>query len=165
MTAAIARPRPGRREDERDGFGRLLRAEWTKFRTVRGWVTAVVIAAVLMDLVGLFAGGQSNISCDNGGGQVGHGAACIPAVPLGPGGEPVTDSFYFVRQPLTGNGSITVRVTSLTGRYGGGFGRPTRPPGPATRRPWRAARSAPSPGPRPGSSSSRAPGRARRTPR
>jgi ABC-type transport system involved in multi-copper enzyme maturation permease subunit len=29
----------------------------------------------------------------------------------------VTDSFYFVRQPLTGNGSITVRVTSLTGLY------------------------------------------------
>jgi hypothetical protein len=27
----------------------------------------------------------------------------------------VTDSFYFVRQPLAGNGSITVRVTSLTG--------------------------------------------------
>ena len=122
MTATIARSRPGRREDERDGFGPILRAEWTKFRTVRGWVIAVVIAAVLMDLVGLFAGGQSNISCDNGGGQVLHGAACIPAVPLGPGGEPVTDSFYFVRQPLTGNGSITVRVTSLTGRYGGGFG-------------------------------------------
>jgi hypothetical protein len=29
----------------------------------------------------------------------------------------VTDSFYFVRQPLSGNGSITVRVTSLTGLY------------------------------------------------
>jgi len=29
----------------------------------------------------------------------------------------VTDSFYFVRQPLAGNGSITVRVTSLTGLY------------------------------------------------
>jgi ABC-type transport system involved in multi-copper enzyme maturation permease subunit len=27
----------------------------------------------------------------------------------------VTDSFYFVRQPLAGNGSITVQVTSLTG--------------------------------------------------
>ena len=40
----------------------------------------------------------------------------MPATfPLGPGGEPVTDSFYFVHQPLTGNGSITVRVTSLTG--------------------------------------------------
>jgi hypothetical protein len=122
MTATIARPRPGRQEDERDGFGRMLRAEWTKFRTVRGWVIAVVIAAVLMDLVGLFAGGQSNISCNNGRGQVLHGAACIPPVPLGPGGEPVTDSFYFVRQPLTGNGSIAVRVASLTGRYGGGFG-------------------------------------------
>ena len=29
----------------------------------------------------------------------------------------MTDSFYFVRQPLAGNGSITVRVTSLTGLY------------------------------------------------
>ncbi len=122
MTATMARPRPGRRPEERDGFGRILRAEWTKFRTVRGWVIATVIAAVLMDLVGLFAGGQSNVGCSNGGGQVLHGAACVPAVPLGPGGEPVTDSFYFVRQPLTGNGSITVRVTSLTGRYGGGAG-------------------------------------------
>ena len=27
----------------------------------------------------------------------------------------MTDSFYFVHQPLTGNGSITARVTSLTG--------------------------------------------------
>ncbi|HEY7880318.1 MAG TPA: ABC transporter permease subunit [Streptosporangiaceae bacterium] len=35
----------------------------------------------------------------------------------------MTDSFYFVRQPLAGNGSITVRVTSLTGLYStsGGF--------------------------------------------
>ncbi len=39
--------------------------------------------------------------------------AC-PAPPTGPGGEWVTDSFYFVRQPLAGNGSITARVTSLT---------------------------------------------------
>jgi hypothetical protein len=31
-----------------------------------------------------------------------------PAVPVGPGGEPVTDSFYFVHRPLAGNGSITV---------------------------------------------------------
>jgi ABC-type transport system involved in multi-copper enzyme maturation permease subunit len=124
MTATIAWPRPGQgREDAgRDGFGRILHAEWIKFRSVRGWVIAVLIAAVLMDLVGLFAGGQSNVNCNNGGGRVQHGAACIPPVPLGPGGEPVTDSFTFVRQPLTGNGSVTVRVTSLTGRYGGGFG-------------------------------------------
>jgi ABC-type transport system involved in multi-copper enzyme maturation permease subunit len=35
--------------------------------------------------------------------------------PVGPGGEAVTDSFYFVHRPLAGNGSITTRVTSLTG--------------------------------------------------
>jgi hypothetical protein len=45
-------------------------------------------------------------------GRSGQGCA-VP--PVGPGGEAVTDSFYFVRQPLAGNGSITVRVTSLTG--------------------------------------------------
>jgi ABC-type transport system involved in multi-copper enzyme maturation permease subunit len=41
----------------------------------------------------------------------------MPSFATGPGGEPVSDSFYFVRQPLTGVGSITVRVTSLTGLY------------------------------------------------
>ena len=53
--------------------------------------------------------------------------AC-PAPPTGPGGEWVTDSFYFVRQPLAGDGSITVRVTSLTGLYSthGGVGRRQR---------------------------------------
>ena len=124
MTATIARHRPGqgRDKDGPDGFGRILRAEWIKFRTVRGWVIAVVIAVVLMDLVGLFAAGQANISCSNGGGKTLHGAACIPKTPLGPGGEPVNDSFTFVHQPLTGNGSVTVRMTSLTGRYGGGAG-------------------------------------------
>ena len=124
MSATIARPRPGRdREDAGpDGFVRILRAEWIKFRTVRGWVIALVIAVVLMDLVGLFAGGQANIVCNNGGGKTLHGAACIPRTPLGPGGEPVNDSFTFVHRPLTGTGSITVRMTSLTGRYGGGAG-------------------------------------------
>jgi len=27
-----------------DGFAQLLHAEWTKFRTVRGWVIGVIIA-------------------------------------------------------------------------------------------------------------------------
>ena len=26
----------------RDGFGQLLHAEWTKFRTVRGWVIGMI---------------------------------------------------------------------------------------------------------------------------
>ena len=46
--------------------------------------------------------------------STGGGCGSGPALTLGPGGEPVTDNFYFVRQPLAGNGSITVRVTSLT---------------------------------------------------
>jgi hypothetical protein len=110
-------------QDGRDGFGQLLHAEWTKFRTVRGWVIGMIVAILVTAGLGLFlVAGRSNVSCgaSTPGGSVQHvqhgAAACgQPALLLGPGGEPVTDSFYFVRQPLAGNGSITVRVTSLTG--------------------------------------------------
>jgi ABC-type transport system involved in multi-copper enzyme maturation permease subunit len=103
MTAGTIAPRESRPRAGADGFGHLLHAEWTKFRTVRGWVIAMIFAALLTVGFGLL--GQD--SCSNG------NAACT--LPLGPGGEAVTDSFYFVRQPLDGNGSITVQVTSLTG--------------------------------------------------
>jgi ABC-type transport system involved in multi-copper enzyme maturation permease subunit len=93
-----------------DGFAQLLRAEWTKFRTVRGWVIAMVAAALVTVLLGLVFAAGVRTSC--GGGP--NGNAC-PAVPVGPGGEAVTDRFYLVHQPLAGNGSITARVTSLTG--------------------------------------------------
>jgi ABC-type transport system involved in multi-copper enzyme maturation permease subunit len=97
----------------RGGFGRVLRAEWTKFRTVRGWVIAVLLAAVLIDGFGLFAAGQMSIGC----GEHLSGKACYQALPTGPGGQAVTDTFYFVRQPLTGDGGLTVRLTSMTGHY------------------------------------------------
>jgi hypothetical protein len=46
-----------------------------------------------------------------------------PPVPIGPGGGPVSDAFYFVHRPLTGDGSITVPVTSLSSlRAGDGGG-------------------------------------------
>jgi len=80
----------------------VIRAEWVKFRSVRGWVVAVVIAAVA--IVGLAVDGGSQGSC--------YGNSCAQLT--GPGGEAVSDSFYFVHQALTGNGAITVRVTSLT---------------------------------------------------
>ena len=109
-------------QDGRDGFGQLLHAEWTKFRTVRGWVIGMIVAILVTAGLGVFlVAASANVSCANvtssGSGQVRHGAACPgpPPLPLGPGGEPVSDSFYFVRQPLAGNGSITVRVTSLAG--------------------------------------------------
>jgi ABC-type transport system involved in multi-copper enzyme maturation permease subunit len=80
----------------------MIAAEWVKFRTVRGWVLAAVIAAAAVAGLGLAGGDQG--SCNQ--------AACTQLA--GPGGEAVSDSFYFVHQPLEGNGSVTVRVTSLT---------------------------------------------------
>ena len=104
----------------RDGFAQLLRAEWTKFRTVRGWVIGMIVA--LLVIVGIGALTGANSQCGLQLGPNSPTLAC-PAPATGPGGEWVTDSFYFVRQPMAGNGSITVRVTSLTGLYStsGGF--------------------------------------------
>ena len=117
-TQAISAPRPeaGPGDGPRgSGFGALLRAEWTKFRSVRGWVIGMILAALLMIFLGVFAAANANIGCGINGGPQQTGKACLPYVPHGPGGEVVTDSFSFVRQPLTGNGSITARVTALTG--------------------------------------------------
>jgi ABC-type transport system involved in multi-copper enzyme maturation permease subunit len=92
-------------------FGRQVRAEWTKLRTVPGWVFALLVAAVAVIGLGL-APGMSG-SC----GTRGPGSECKP--PTGPGGEVVSDALYLVGQPLTGNGSITVRVAALTGAIAG----------------------------------------------
>src|SRR5258708_33078633 len=97
------------------GFGGLLRAEWVKFRSVRGWMVGMVLAALLMAFIGVFAAANANIGCQINGGPPKSGKACLPYIPHGPGGEVVSDSFYFVHQPLTGNGSITARITALTG--------------------------------------------------
>jgi ABC-type transport system involved in multi-copper enzyme maturation permease subunit len=107
MTTPTAAPDRAASRDERSGFRDLLHAEWTKFRTVRGWVTGMVVAALVTVLIGLLAAAGSHTSC--------NGGPCHFRYPVGPGGEAVTDSFYFVHQPLAGGGSITARVTSLTG--------------------------------------------------
>ena len=125
MTATQAPPRavgPA----ERDSFASTLRAEWTKFRTVRGWVIGMIVAAILTVLVGLFAAGGVNIGCGSAGAPARSGKACLPYIPHGPGGEVVTDSFNFAHQPLTGNGSITVRMTSLRGEHANINGRPAQ---------------------------------------
>jgi hypothetical protein len=82
------------------GFMQLLHMEWIKFRKSRGLVIGIVVAMLLTIMPGLL------ISVMTGRG---------PTIPIGPEGQAVTDKFYFVHQPLTGDGSITVRVTSLTG--------------------------------------------------
>jgi len=125
MSAGTVTPyRPGQ-QTGRDGFAQLLRAEWTKFRTIRGWVIGLVVAILVMLGLGLFGAVGSGSSCQSTSGgpaRSGQGCSTATAPPVGPGGEAVNDSFYFVRQPLAGNGSITVRVTSLTGMIPSGNG-------------------------------------------
>jgi hypothetical protein len=121
MTAPAVIPYQPGTQAGRDRFPQLLRSEWTKFRTVRGWVIGMVVAALVTVVLGLLiTGGGSNTCQSSPTSPVLSGAACLPRIPVGPGGQAVTDQFYFVRQPLTGNGSITVRVTSLTGLQANG---------------------------------------------
>ena len=108
----------------RDGFLQLLHAEWTKFRTVRGWVITAIASALL--IVGFAYLGT--FRRQNGGGCVGTNPSsqscqvAHPQVPVGPGGEAVSDTYYFVHRTLVGDGSITVRVGSLAGRSQTGNG-------------------------------------------
>jgi ABC-type transport system involved in multi-copper enzyme maturation permease subunit len=103
--ATLTSARPGTASGH-DGFARLLHAEWTKFRTVRGWVIAVIVAALVTLLLGLYTGVRSQEGCVNG--------PCHYTIPTGPGGEAVTDTYYIVHRPLAADGTITVQVTSLT---------------------------------------------------
>jgi ABC-type transport system involved in multi-copper enzyme maturation permease subunit len=139
MTAGTVTPyqpyQPGRHAG-RDGFAQVLHAEWTKFRTVRGWLIGTGVAVLVMVGLGLLSAAASSHSCQSsGGGPARTGRACLPTYPVGPGGEPVDDGFYFVRQPLAGNGSLTVRVTSLTGLLPPANPNASGPNGPADTRP------------------------------
>jgi ABC-2 family transporter len=93
------------------GLSDAVRAEWTKLRTVRGWVIGMMAAAGAIVAFGVLPSMQG--SC----GRNGPGSEC--ALPVGPDGELIQDAFAFVHRPLTGDGSITVRMTSLTGMVPG----------------------------------------------
>ncbi len=112
MTAGTVAPLHAQERAGHAGFGLVLRAEWTKFRTVRGWVVGMVVAALVTVLFGVLFALASHSQCFAPPGQ---SQSCADSTLLGPDGEQVTDSFYFVHQMLDGNGSITVRVTSMTG--------------------------------------------------
>jgi len=101
MTAVI--PYVSKAPQGRAGFAQLVRAEWTKFRTIRAWVIGSLLAVgatVVFGLLGSSVQGSCNV------------AACD--VPTGPGGEAVADGFTFVHRSLAGDGSITARVGALT---------------------------------------------------
>ncbi|MFI6403410.1 hypothetical protein [Streptomyces sp. NPDC050548] len=102
MTTPTRTPAPYRSalHPARAGFGRLLRAEWTKFWTVRAWLLVLAIAAVVTVVVCQLGASGSSV----GGG---------PMISVGPGGEVVNDAFRFTHRPLTGDGTVTARVTGL----------------------------------------------------
>jgi ABC-type transport system involved in multi-copper enzyme maturation permease subunit len=88
---------------DRAGFTRLLRAEFTKFRTVRSWMIALCATAIVFVLLSFLSAFESR--------------APVPAVPTGPDGEAVTDTYMFVHQALAGDGALTARVASLSGAH------------------------------------------------
>jgi hypothetical protein len=88
----------------------LIHAEWTKFRTVRGWVVGMLVAIPLTVLIGLLGPAGSSFSCAGP-----NGESCAGRTPpTGPDGTPVLDAFYFVHRTLNGDGEITARVAALT---------------------------------------------------
>jgi hypothetical protein len=86
----------------RESFPGLLRAEWIKLRSVSRWVVTLLGAGVLtVGLSVLAASGSNNDMNDR------------PNFVVGPDAGPVTDGFYFVHRPVTGDTTLTVRVASL----------------------------------------------------
>ncbi|MEV0321473.1 DUF1349 domain-containing protein [Streptomyces sp. NPDC050658] len=106
MTTVSPPRRRGTATVGRAGFPQLLRAEWTKLRTVRRWGLTLLAAVVVTVLVSLFSATSSGVETTGGNG---------PPAPTGPGGERIRDDFPFVHRTLTGDGSITARVTGPTG--------------------------------------------------
>lgn len=79
-----------------------LRGEWTKLRTVPRWVMTLLGAVALT--IGISALGAAGSGTD---------INEHPNFVVGPTGDPVSDEFGFVHQPVTGDTTITVHVSDL----------------------------------------------------
>ena len=88
----------------RDGFGRLLLAEWTKLRTVPRWTLTLLAAVLLTVLVALLSAAGTQAT---GSGDAPSDPARLHKIDLG----------HFTYLPLAGDGSVVARVAS---RDGGG---------------------------------------------
>lgn len=109
MTAVVA-PYRSERPVGRDGFAQLVRAEWTKFRTVRAWVIALGVAgALVVSFAWVSVTGDHTTFCAS------PQTCTVIRFATAPGGKPVADNFSLLHLPLAGNGSVTAQVTSLTG--------------------------------------------------
>ena len=115
MSVTSAPPRPTGKPAG-NNFGSVLWAEWIKFRTVRGWIIALVFgAAATFFLCYETAAGPQTGGCPG----LPTGAVCagVPTtvVPTGPSGSGVADTYEFVHRALTRDGTVTAEITSLAG--------------------------------------------------
>lgn len=85
----------------------MIRAEWTKFRSVRSSAITVFIAVALTALLAALGASGSGSDANKGW-----------DAPSGPDGKPVLDRFHFVHQPLAGDGTVTARVLGITSKRG-----------------------------------------------
>jgi ABC-2 family transporter protein len=88
-------------------FAHLVRAEWTKLRSVPAW-GLTMLAAVLLTVVVSLLGATGSVTNENEG---------SPA-PQAPNGVRVVDRFHFVHRAQSGDGSITARVEGPVGQEG-----------------------------------------------
>jgi ABC-type transport system involved in multi-copper enzyme maturation permease subunit len=76
----------------RDGFAQVLRAEWTKFRSVRSTVWCVLATVGLVILIALLISASNTTDANQG--------------------PRFVDQLSFVHQPMAGDGTIVARVSS-----------------------------------------------------
>ncbi|NRQ34520.1 hypothetical protein HII36_22100, partial [Nonomuraea sp. NN258] len=105
----MSRTKPHR--PDQDGFPQDLHAEWTRFRTAPGPLLAMAAAVLITVSLGLLIAAGTRSTCITW-----KGEGPCPAPLTGPDGTAVSDKYYFVHQPLKGNGGITARVSDLTGQ-------------------------------------------------
>ncbi|MEU4834511.1 hypothetical protein [Streptosporangium sp. NPDC023615] len=104
-------PHRGGRAAGRDGFSRSLRAEWAAFRSARGRLLTLAASVLITVSLGLLIAAGAHSTC-----VTSKGEGPCPAPLVGPDGTAVKDRYYFVHQPLRGDGAVTARVSDLTGQ-------------------------------------------------
>jgi hypothetical protein len=89
----------------RDGFLQILRAEWTKLRSVRRWSLTLLIGFVLTVGLGLMAaaGTRSDANTQN-----------PRPFQVSFDNRAVVDNFGFAHRPLSGDGTLTAHLASQT---------------------------------------------------
>ncbi|GIG68152.1 hypothetical protein [Phytomonospora endophytica] len=91
-------------------FAALVSDEWSRFRRGRVRMAAVAVGVLVVVLAGVVPAYSDRAEC-----WVENVEVACPRDPVGPDGDLVEDKFFYGHQTLTGDGSITARLTSMTG--------------------------------------------------